>query len=213
MEATKPKEVVVLEKKISAIRLTASSIVITDDESMLSAAEIRKNIKDYAKQVKEEKEKATKPLNEVIKTVKSWFVTIETDCDDAISDIEGKMRIYQNKVDEAKRKIELEAAKKKAEADAKLKSGEITEIQAAKVIEKAEAKVEKAPEVITKSSDFHTRVNRKVRFAEVSSLSMTQLFNLAQGGYITWDEVKARRDVLNGSILPGTEIYEEKSFV
>jgi len=213
MEATKTKELVILEKKVSAIRGSAELVVITDDESMLKAAEIRKEIKNYAKAVKEEKEKATKPLKEVVKTITGWFINVETDCDVATAQIESKMRIYQNEVDEKNRKIAAEAARKIAEAEALVKAGEITEAKAEKVIAKAEAKVEAAPEVITKSADFHTRTNRKVRFANLKEMTWYDWKKLIDSEYLVWDEVKARKAALDGSLAIGVEIYEEQSFV
>ena len=213
MQTEKSKEIVVLEKKVNKLAESIIDIVVTNDEEMLKAGEIRKEIKQYAKEAKISKEEATKPLNGVLKTIREWFAPIENKCDAAIAHIEIQMNKYQRIVNENRRKAEVEAQRKIDEANAKLEAGKITEKQAERIVEKVEAKIEKVPEVITKSDSFHTRVNRKVNFSSLNTLKKDEIMFLALNGYIFWNEVKARKDALAGIVVPGTEIYEEKTFI
>lgn len=213
MNTEKTKEIVILEKKTNQALLEAENIKITNDDEMLKAGEFRATIKQYAKEAKEEKEKATKPLNEVLKTVRSWFAPIEENCEKIVSTVGIKMSKYTEEVEEKRRKAEREAQEKIDLAQKELDKGKITEKEAEKIVSKAEIKLEKAPEVITKSDSFHTRVDRKIRFADISKLSFKQQVFLIENGYLVWDEVKGRRDALSGTLTVGVEVYEQKSFI
>lgn len=213
MKTEKTKEIVVIEKKINKALQDVASLKIVDDHSMLEAGEFRKVIKTIAKNAKEEKEKVTKPMNDVLKTVRGWFAPIEENCDKIISIVEMKMEEYQEKVNEKRIKAEEEAQRKIEEAEKLLAKGKISEKEAEKVIEKVETKLEKAPEVITKSDSFHTRVDRKIKFSDPIHLSIDDVRYLVGGKYLVWDEVKGRRDALSGVLTVGVEIYEQKSFI
>lgn len=209
----KTKEVAILEKKTSALLHKAEILIVNNDESMLEAGSFLKEVKINAKIAKEEKEKATKPLNDVLKTIRGWFAPIENSCEMAIDEINEKMVSYQNGVDEKRRKAEREAQKKLEEAQKELDKGKITEKQADKIVEKIEAKLEKAPEVISKSESFHTRIDRKVKFLDPTKFSIDDLVYLSANGYLVWDEVKGRRDALAGFLTVGVEIYEQKTMI
>lgn len=209
----KTKEVAVLEKEANSSVVNANNLSVTNDSEFLRAGEFLSNVKKYAKSAKEEKEKATKPLNETLKTVRSWFAPIEDSCEKAIQIISSKMMKYQDEVEAKKRKAEREAQAKIDEARAKEEAGKITEKQAEKVVAKQEQKIEEAPVVITKSNSFHTRVDRKVRFTTIGSLNDKDIMKLVAGGYIVWDEIKGRRDALSGALTIGVEVYEQKSLI
>jgi len=207
------KEVTVLEKKIDKFLLTVSDLKVTDEASMLVAGDKRREIKDYMKQVIETKESATKPLNGVLKTIRSWFSPIEEKCENSIDQIEEKMGTYNRIMSEKKRKEEIEAQKKLDETAAKLKAKEISEKQAERIVEKVEAKLEKAPDQIRSTDSFFIKKNRKVRHTPLTQIKESDLKFLVNNGYIVWDEVKSRRDALHGVKIPGTEIYEEDSYI
>jgi hypothetical protein len=213
MEIKKTKEIAIIEKKVTTAYSEATSIVVKDDESLLAAGEKRKQIKDYLKQAKEEKDSATKPLNDTLKTIRGWFAPLEESCEQAIAIIGGKMQKYQDEVEEKRRKAEAEARKKEEEAKKKLEEGKISEKQAEKIIQKAEEKVFSAPAPIKSSANFHTRVDRKVRFSDPKSLSPKEVKSLIDDGYLVWDEVKGRRDALDGTLTVGVEVYEQKSLI
>lgn len=213
MKTEKSKEIALLEKKTSRALQAAQTLTVINDDEMLKAGEFRKEIKEIAKLAKEEKEKATKPLNDALKTIRGWFAPLEENCDQVISLISSKMLVYQEKVDNKKREAAEETQRKIDEANKALEKGKITEQEAAKVIEKAETKLEKVPEAIRASEDFHTRVDRKVRFTEPTQLSEKDARVLIVGGYLVWDEVKGRKDALVGVLTTGVEVYEQKSLI
>lgn len=204
METEKSKEIVLLEKKVNKIAEDVLAIRIVDDESMLDAADKRKQIKQYLSDAVKAKKEATDPLNGVLKTIRGWFAPIEEKAENSIGHIEGLMSKYNREVEQKRLKAEREAQEKIDKANAELEKGKISEKQAEKVIERAEAKVEKAPEVIKKSESFHTRKIKKMRILNTE---------LIPKQYWIIDEVALRRDVISGVVVPGTELYEEESFV
>lgn len=213
MSTEKSKEIVLLEKKVNKIAIDVENIKIVDEHSMLVAAEKRKELKQYLKDAVAAKKEATDPLNGVLKTIRGWFAPIEEKVETAISRIESLMSMYNREVEARRLKAEKEAQDKIDKANAELEAGRISEKQAEKVIEKAEIKLEKAPEVIKSSDSFHTRKIRKVKFNSPIQIGTSNLRYLVDHGYIVWDEVKARKDALAGINVPETEIYEEESFV
>ena len=200
----KTKEIVAVEKKVSQAVALADSIIVSNDEEMLEAGEQRKKIKELGKQIKEEKEKATKPLNEVLKTVRNWFAPIEENYDKAETIITSKMQNYQRIVDNKRIKAEKEAQDKIDEANKKLEEGKISEKEAEKIVTKAETKLEKAPEVIKKSESFHTRKVAKMRIVDANKVPKL---------YWIIDEIKLRKAVLAGEVVPGAEYYEEEVMI
>lgn len=204
MKTEKTKEIVVLEKKVSKLMQAVENQSISSNEEMMQAGELRKEIKTVAKTAKEEKEKATKPLNDVLKTIRDWFAPLEENCKKAIVIVESEMRKYQNEIDEKRRKAEAEAQKIVDAAQKKLEEGKMTETAFEKTVEKLETKLETVPEVITKSEDFHTRVIKKVRIVDAL---------LIPREYLVPDTVKINTAVKSGTIIPGCELYEEQTFV
>lgn len=200
----KSKEIVAVEKSVNKAMLAVESIVVDSDESLLSAGEFRRSIKDLGKQIKEEKEKATKPLNDVLKLVRSWFSPIEENYEKVENIVTSKMQEYQRQVDIKRKKAEAEAQAKIDQAKKELEAGNISEKQAEKVIAKTEVKLEKAPEVIKSSNTFHTRKVPKMRIVDATKIPKE---------YLIIDEVKLRKAVLSGVIVPGAEYYEEETMI
>ena len=204
METEKTKEIVVLERKVNKLMQAVENQSISSNEEMMQAGELRKEIKTVAKTAREEKEKATKPLNDVLKTIRGWFAPLEENCEKAIGIVESEMRKYQNEIDEKRRKAEAEAQKIVDAAQKKLEEGKMTEDAFEKKVEKLETKLETVPEVITKSEDFHTRVIKKVRIVDAL---------LIPREYLVPDTTKINAAVKSGTVIPGCELYEEQTFV
>jgi hypothetical protein len=204
MEAEKTKEIVAVEKSVNKAVLAAEQIIVSNDEEMLSAGEFRKKVKDLGKQIREEKEKATKPLNDVLKLVRGWFSPIEDNYEKVETLVTHKMQAYQSLVEAKRRKAEAEAQDKIDEANKKLLAGKITEKELDKVVAKTEAKLEKSPEVIKRSETFHTRKVPKMRIVDLNKIPKL---------YWKVDEIKLRQAVLSGVVVPGAEYYEEEIMI
>lgn len=200
-----PKEEVSLVKTqaIKAVT-TAEKIVITTDEEMLTAADVRKKIKQVGKMIEEKKKAITGPINEALKEVRDLFRPIEENCEQAEKIIAGKMVTYQTEQDRKRRETEAKVQKELEETQAKLEAGQITEKQAAKVEAKVEKKLEKAPEAITKSASFHTRTVRKFRIVNADRIPRV---------FMIPNEAAIREEMRADRAIEGVEYYEEKIMV
>lgn len=198
------KEIATLKTQSTRAYNFATTLVITSDEEMLKAGDVRKNIKIVAKTVKERKEAITKPLNESLKSVRDLFRPVEEMCDSTESIIGRKMVGYQNEIENKRRDAELKAQKELEATNKKLEDGEITEKQAEKSVAKVEAKLEKAPEAITKSASFHTRTIKKYRILNEMEIPRE---------YLLVDTAKIQKAMQAGVPIPGVEYYEDKTVV
>jgi len=194
----------VIKTQVTKTVKAATELVVTNDAEMLEAGEIRKKIKTLGKEITSKKDEIVKPMKESMKKIVDLFKPFETDCEIADGIISKKMLAYQSIVDANRRAAEKKAQDDLEKANAQLAEGTITEAQAVKVFNKVETKLEKAPEVITKSESFHTRTVKKARITDP---------NLIPKEYWVIDEVAVRKAVLAGIVVPGAEIYEEKTLV
>ncbi len=183
------EQIALVKEQVGKALSAVESIVVSTDETMLEAGDIRKRVKTVGKMIKEEKEKATKPLNETLKTIKGWFAPIEADYEKAEEVISQKMLSYQKEQEEKARKIEEENKKKFEERNEKSSEPVV---------------YEKPIEVIKKSEDFHTRTVAKMRITDPNKIP---------DEYWMIDEVKLRKDVVAGKVVDGAEYYEEKIIV
>lgn len=83
------------------------ALAVTDKESMAQASELRSTVKKYIKDLTEEKEKVTKPMNEALKAERARFKPLEEKAEAIIEHLDKQMSAYQTT--EAKRAAEEEA--------------------------------------------------------------------------------------------------------
>lgn len=86
---------------------TAKSLAVTDKATLEQASTIRTEAKKFLKQITEEKEKVTKPLNEALKAERARFKPFEDQLDAVITHLDKQMIAYQSA--EAARVKEQEA--------------------------------------------------------------------------------------------------------
>ena len=204
METIETKEVAVVKGQVTKGFNAASALVITTDENMLEAGELRKKIKTVAKMIDNEKMGMTKPINDGLKKIRDFFRPLEDRVAEAETIITNKMLAY-NREQEAKRKIaEKEANDKILEAQKKAEEGKITEKQADKIAAKEEKKLDAAPVAIKKTDTFHTRKVKKFRIVNRAAIP---------ADYLVVDEVAVRKAMMNGIAVEGVEYYEEDTLV
>lgn len=194
------KELVTLKGQVSKLDNQANEITITTPEENVLAIELKAKLKDTGKQIKERKEAITKPLNESLKSIRALFAPLEDKFEKADSLVGRKLLDYKRKVDE-------EARAKEAKIAASFEKGNIKAETAERKIEEIQ-RTEKT--VVTDHGKVQFRKIRKVSFAIVDQLLPETIVTLAKGGYLIWDEVKARKDALAGIVVPATSIYEEE---
>jgi len=185
------QEIILVKDQTNKALQAVESIVVDSDEKMLEAGDIRKRVKTVGKMIKEEKEKATKPINETLKTIKGWFAPIEANYEKAESIISEKMLSYQREQEKKAEQVRLENQKKLANTE---NTNDPHRYDDMKVV----------PEVIKKSEDFHTRKVRKFRIIDESKIPKE---------YFVVDEVKIRKAMMADIQIEGVEYYEEKIIV
>lgn len=195
------KEVVkVVEKKVENATSQVSEIAITDETSLTAGTEMLANVKKLAKFVTGEKEKITKPMNEALKAARALFAGPEKRLADAESTLKGKIIAYTNEVEKKRKEAEAKIAARveKGTMKAETALGKIADLE-----------VEKKA-VHTEAGSAKISVVRKVRFHELKTLTPDMLYALAQGGFLEWNEVAARKAALDGNLALGVEVYEDK---
>lgn len=198
------KEVAVLQKKVSRAVADAESVVVTTDEEMLRAGELRKENKILGKGIETRKKEITDPMNQAIKSVRALFAPLEEGFEKAEKLLARKMLDFQDKQDNIRQKAQDEVDRKAEETRKKLEEGKISEKQATLLVEKAETKLDRVPEAILKSETFHTRVEKKFRIVNLSLIPIE--YHLA-------NEVMIRKVMYAGIQLPGVEYFDEKILV
>ncbi len=77
---------------------------------MSKAVVILSKLNQFNDQIKEEKEKVTKPLNEALKAERGRWKPLEAMYEDAIEGLRGKMSAYQTAVEKERREKEMAIA-------------------------------------------------------------------------------------------------------
>lgn len=194
------KEVSVVKQQSSKALAAAQELTITSPEEMAVATDHLGKMKQVAKMIRERKEAITKPLTEALNSARDLFKPIEANLAEAERVVKGKMVGYQTQVEKDAEEERLRLAKR-------VEKGTMKPETAVRKMEE----IEEAPKTVQgKSSAMAFRNVKKVRFADLATLTIPQITLLRGGGYIVWDESKARRDALAGKEVPGAEVYEEK---
>lgn len=195
------KELAPLKAQVTKLENQASAVTITTAEEMTNSIDLVKKLKEAGSIIKEKKEAITKPLNEALKKARELFKPIEEQYETAEKILKGKILEYEAKVSEEARIAEEKIAARVDKGTLKLETAE-------KKIDQIE-RVEKTTQGAVGQGQF--KIIRKVRYGELKNLTKEDLFFLVNEGYVEWNEVKARGAALNGIVIPGVEVYDEKT--
>src|SRR3990167_1293321 len=201
------KSLTPIRTQASKVLTIANALSITNDSELALAVDVMHNIKNVQKEAEAAKKKITDPLNEALKSARALFAPIEEMWKDAELIVKTKMSAFYEKVS-------AERAKKEAELAARVEKGTLK-------IETAAKKLDAIPEAQTsvqgKKGEIQFRTVRKVIFTDFSQEELyngngakENILHLVKEGYLVWDEVKARKEVLAGKELYGTKVVEEK---
>ena len=194
------KEVSVVKSQASKALSAATDLKIESPEEMVVATDHLSKMKSVAKMIKERKEAITKPLTEALKSARDLFQPMEANLAEAERIVKHKMVNYQ--LGEEKK-----AEQERLRLATRVEKGTMKPETAVARMEN----IQDAPKSVQgKTGSMAFRTVRKVRFAELSTLSPEGILELVRGGYLTWNETAARRDALAGRVVTGVEVYEEK---
>lgn len=184
------KELKVVEGNINTSFTKAESLEITSDESLKLATDELSGIKTYAKALKVEKEKLTKPAREIVKWAQERFRPLEDSLKNAEIYIKTKMLAYNKKKDEAAQKKEEAIAGRVERGTMKFETG----VRKMDEVEKAET---------TTRGDVGKVTTRKVKKVEITNPE------LLPREYLIPDTVRIRKDALADVEIAGVRVYEE----
>lgn len=186
------KEIAVVETEIKTVYDLALQVTINDDESLKNAVDVLSRIKKAGKMVESREEAIKRPLLDSISSLRDLFKPMTTKFKDAETLIKNKILAYNMK-------IEAEAAKKKAQIDARVEKGTMKAETAAGKL----ATINEPQKSVSGSvGKIQTRIIRKVEIVDESLLPRE---------YLMPDKIKIQDAVLKQNIsVPGTQIVEEK---
>lgn len=186
------KEIVVEKQALLTVE-NAELKIIANANDMEQATSILSRLNQFSKDLKAEKEKVTKPLNEALKAERERFRPTEEKLEAAILSIRKKMSAYQT----AQKKREDEEAAKIA---ARIGAGK-GKLKVETAVEKIDAIDRVASKVSTEAGSVSFRTDKKFEVMDVT---------LLPADCILPNEVAIRAAMKNGIELPGVRYYEEQ---
>ncbi len=181
------KEVEVFKSQVLELEKQAVKFPIASPEDNAKVIEFKAKLNKLGKEIKAEKEKATKPLNEALKKVREWWAPLEKAVEARDNEVGKALLVYKQQVEAQEAKI----AKR-------VETGTMK-------IETAERKIQELPQIqkTTNTADG------QVQFRKVPMMRIIDE-NLIPDKYWVIDIVALRKDVVGGEIVPGAEKYYEE---
>ena len=177
------------QKEASPILKEAQNLFIENAEDMKSATAMLSRVNKVLDSVTEEREKVTKPLNEALKAERTRWKPLETQLNDIIDLLRGKMSSYQTEMLQKQKKDEAKIAEKVA-------SGKLS-------MEKAVTKLGELPALSEKIATEEGSVG----FRTAYSVKLTHV-NLIPREYLIPDEKKILEALRTGQAISGCELVE-----
>jgi len=197
------REISPIKQQTTKMAKAAQELLVTNNEELTKATDALATVKNLGKMIKERKEQITRPLMEALNSARDLFKPLEQSHEEAERIIKQKILSYQDE-QERQRREEAEKIAKRVE------KGTMKQ-------ETAIRRMSELPELQTshvgKIGKTITRIIKKVRITPLPELHLNQLqLNvLIKNGVIDWNESKVRELALKGTLIPGVEVYEEKT--
>ena len=185
------KELTTLKSQVSKLENQANAVIIATPEENALAIDLKAKLKEIGQTIKTRKEEITKPLNIALKSARELFASVEEQYEMAENIVGRKLLAY-------KQKVEADARAMEAKIAARVEKGTMK-------LETAERKIDALPTVQKTVQTDHGRVQfRKIKKVRIIDLK------LIPDQYWIIDEVKLRKDVLTGIVVPGAIMFEEE---
>lgn len=185
------------KRKITTVQKQVEGFKITDNDSMVVATDTLSIIKDVSKAIEKHRKDRVDPLNKEVKAINAEYKPLATDLEKAEKIIKGEMLSYSNEVDrkaaEAAEKLEARVAKGTMRTDTAMRKMDDIETMGSSV------------EGNKGSVNF--RMVRVVKIVDVTKIPAKYLNDEK-----VLDAIKSavRTDVMNGTLVDGVEVVEEK---
>lgn len=190
----------VLQKEVNTQEEQITSLIVKDDASLKEASDRIKAVKDLKKKIETERDLFTAPAKEIISAAKAKYDPLTTALAGFEKVLKDKAQAFMTERD-AKQTADI------AKLGNRVVSGTMRSDTA---IRKIEAMPD-ATKTRTENSGLRVIKRKDVEVVDLSTLavSKSELDVLAIDGYIVWDMVKVRKDVLAGIPVPGARIIEK----
>lgn len=184
------KQLEPIKATVSKAEIAANNLEIKTKEDLVPATELLGKIKSVGKIIKDKKEGMTKPINEALKNIRSFFSPVELQFNNAETIVKRKMEIFNN----AER---LKAIKKTEVIEKKVEEGKMS-------FDKAVEKIES----ITPDRKVETE-SGAVQFRTIKEVIIEDE-KLIPREYLVVDTVKVRKVALAGVEIPGVKVVEKQ---
>lgn len=189
------KEMTEIKQQVFSVQEAANKLIIDSKETMALGADLLHNVKKVEDLIVERKEGITRPLMTALASVRDLFKPLELAHADAKKTIKAKMLAFQIEEDE---KIE----KEKARIAARVAKGTMRVDTAT---DKLESIGEAGAKTVGSVGKTSIREVKKVRVIDESSIPRE---------YMVPNMTAITEAIIrNGAVIPGVEMYVEKSIV
>jgi len=185
------------KSKITKVQNTVEGFKITDNDTMVVATDTLSIIKDVSKAMEKQRKARVQPLNDEVKEINAEYKPLSTKLDAAEKIIKSEMLAYSNEVD-----------RKAAEAAAKL------EDRVERGTMRTDTAMRKMDDIETMGSSVEGNkgsVNfRMVRVVKIVDATKIPAKYLNDEKVLDAIKAAVRTDVMNGTLVDGVEVVEEK---
>lgn len=168
-----------------------SNIKIVDEQSLTKATEVLSQANKYAKQLEEDKQKITKPINDALKEIRARYKPLENKLEDIILNIRKSMTSYQTEQMRLQKIEEEKIANRVAKGTLKAETG----------IRKLEELPQTADKIATQSGKISFKTVKKFEVIDIT---------LIPHKYLIVNETAIRDAMKAGIELPGCKYFEEQ---
>lgn len=168
-----------------------SNIKIVDEQSLTKATEVLSQANKYAKQLEEDKQKITKPINDALKEIRARYKPLENKLEDIILNIRKSMTSYQTEQMRLQKIEEEKIANRVAKGTLKAETG----------IRKLEELPQTADKISTQSGKISFKTVKKFEVIDIT---------LIPHKYLIVNDTAIRDAMKAGIELPGCKYFEEQ---
>ena len=179
---------VVVEKEVSAYEREANKLEIVSDADMQKATVLLSQINTVGDKVTMEKKK----IKDLYDNAVAVWLPIDKAVKNAVATIKGKMIARQNAIDAENAIIEARAMARVDRGTMKVETA----------VEKISALPDTKASVNTNAGSVQFRIVKKLKIVDVA---------LVPREYMVVDEVRVRKELLEGKTIAGAVLVEEKS--
>jgi hypothetical protein len=189
--------IVPFKRKITTVQKQVEGFKITDNDSMVVATDTLSIIKDISKAMEKQRKLRVDPLNKEVKDINAEYKPLSTDLEKAEKYIKSEMISYSNEVDR-------KAAEAAAKLEARVEKGTMRTDTAMRKMDDIETM---GSSVEGNKGSINFRMVRVVKIVDVTKIPAKYLNDEK-----VLDAIKSavRTDVINGTLVDGVEVVEEK---